>query len=229
VKESISILIVEDDPNLAFLLKTNLEQEGYSITVASDGVLGWTAFNDHQFDLCILDIMLPKQDGFQLAEMIRRHSISTPIIFLTARSRKEDVCKAFEIGGDDYLTKPFSIKELLLRIKAVLRRTSSIMPSPASMFQIASISFNYKTRQLHAPSGLKTLSTKENELLRIFCQNPEVVIDRKRFLVEVWGTDDYFVSKSLDVYITRLRKLFTEEPRISIQNYHSVGYKLVVS
>ena len=173
--------------------------------------------------------MLPKQDGSQLAEMIRRHSSSTPIIFLTARSRKEDVCKAFEIGGDDYLTKPFSIKELLLRIKAVLRRTSITMPSPASMFQIASISFNYKTRQLHSPTGLKTLSTKENELLRIFCQNPEIVIDRKRFLVEVWGTDDYFVSKSLDVYITRLRKLFTEEPRISIQNYHSVGYKLVVS
>ena len=173
--------------------------------------------------------MLPKQDGFQLAEMIRRHSSSTSIIFLTAGSRKEDVCKAFEIGGDDYLTKPFSIKELLLRIKAVLRRTSITMPSPASMFQIASISFNYKTRQLHSPTGLKTLSTKENELLRIFCQNPEIVIDRKRFLVEVWGTDDYFVSKSLDVYITRLRKLFTEEPRISIQNYHSVGYKLVVS
>lgn len=221
------ILVVEDDSNLSYLLRNNLEQEGYSVHCSNDGMSGWADFNSHSFDLCILDVMLPKQDGFTLAEMIRKKDSAIPILFLTARTLKEDVYKGFEAGADDYITKPFTAKELLFRIKAILRRTSAEEGVKKTVaYQIGSLSFDYITREIKG-SEVKKLSTKENELLRIFCESRNVVVNRNRLLLEVWGNDDYFVSKSLDVYITRLRKLLSEDPNISIQNYHSVGYKMI--
>jgi DNA-binding response OmpR family regulator len=221
------ILIVEDDSNLSYLLKNNLEQEGYMVHCSADGKTGWSDFNEGNYDLCILDVMLPKQDGFTLAGMIRKKNISVPILFLTARKMKEDIYKGFEAGADDYITKPFTAKELLFRIRAILRRTAAdTVQETLSVFKIGTLMFDYTAREIKG-NQIKKLSTKENELLRIFCESKNMVVNRNRLLLEVWGNDDYFVSKSLDVYITRLRKLLSEDANISIQNYHSVGYKMI--
>lgn len=221
------ILVVEDDSNLSYLLKNNLEQEGYIVHCSEDGKSGWADFNEGSYNLCILDVMLPKQDGFTLAGMIRKKDSSVPILFLTARTLKEDVYKGFEAGADDYITKPFTARELVFRIKAILRRTVADIPQTSAVtFNIGVLIFDYTSREIRG-NETKRLSTKENELLRIFCESKNMVVNRNRLLLEVWGNDDYFVSKSLDVYITRLRKLLSEDPNISIQNYHSVGYKMI--
>jgi DNA-binding response OmpR family regulator len=222
------ILLVEDDANLTFLLKNNLEAEGYSLSCCGDGSAGWQLFQEKPVDLCILDVMLPKQDGFSLAELIRMKDPQVPILFLTARTLKEDVYRGFEIGADDYITKPFTIRELLLRIRAVSKRTAvRSVPQPVQCFNLGRLQFDYTSRELRSAAGVRKLSTKENELLRIFCESRNVIVNRNRLLMEVWGNDDYFVSKSLDVYITKLRKLLSEDPDVVIQNYHSIGYKLL--
>lgn len=227
MKKPILILIVEDDPNMSFLLKNNLEQEGYTIYCCDNGADAWNVFNELTFDLCLLDVMLPKQDGFTLATMMRRNSL-VPLLFLTARTLKEDVYKGFEIGADDYITKPFTARELLLRIQAVLRRTTfSEQLEQQTGYKIGALYFNYVLREIQGKAQTKKLSTKENELLRLFCESRNTVLSRSRILTEVWGNDDYFVSKSLDVYITKLRKLLSEDPNITIMNYHGVGYKMV--
>lgn len=225
-KRSQSILLVEDDSNLSYLLKNNLEQEGYEVHCCADGMEGWNSFTSRSFDLCILDVMLPKQDGFTVAEMIRKQNTSVPILFLTARTLKDDIYRGFEAGADDYITKPFTAKELIFRIKAILRRTAAAESRPNRNYRIGNLVFDYAAREIQGKE-VKRLSTKENELLRIFCESRNMVVNRNRLLIEVWGNDDYFVSKSLDVYITRLRKLLQEDPDISIQNYHSIGYKLI--
>jgi DNA-binding response OmpR family regulator len=223
----IHILVVEDDPNMSFLLKNNLEQEGYAVYCCNNGAEAWKIFSEMTFHLCLLDVMLPKQDGFTLATMMRRNS-TVPILFLTARTLKEDVYKGFEIGADDYITKPFTARELLLRIQAVLRRTAHNKQSEQqTVYRIGELRFNYVLREIKGREQAKKLSTKENELLRMFCESRNTVLGRSRILIEVWGNDDYFVSKSLDVYITKLRKLLSEDPNISIMNYHGVGYKMV--
>lgn len=229
-KQPAVILIVEDDQNLSFLLKKNLEEDGYSTICAADGEEGWAKFNETDVDMCILDVMLPKQDGFTLAEMIRGKNQQVPVLFLTAKTMREDVYKGFESGADDYMTKPFTAKELLLRIKAIFKRTRPQIAdnTTATTFPIGKLVFDHTLRQLVCDNQSKNLSTKENELLRIFCESKNTVVNRNRLLVEVWGRDDYFVSKSLDVYITRLRKLLRDDPNISIQNYHSFGYKMIV-
>lgn len=222
------ILLVEDDVNLSFLLKSNLEPEGYIVECITDGKSAWNSFNAQHFDLCILDVMLPKQDGFTLAQMIRTHNAHIPIIFLTARIMKEDVYKGFEAGADDYILKPFTAKELLFRIKALLRRTTAPPTDAANKtYTIGNLLFNYTSREVTGKNGIKKLSTKENELLRILCESKNTVLNRNRLLLEVWGNDDYFVSKSLDVYITRLRKILIDDPNVNIQNYHSIGYKII--
>jgi two-component system, OmpR family, response regulator len=224
---AIHILVVEDDPNMSFLLKNNLEQEGYTVHCCDNGADAWRLFNEMPFDLCMLDVMLPKQDGFTLASMMRKSS-HVPLLFLTARTLKEDIYKGFEIGADDYITKPFTARELLLRIQAILRRTALYkQPEQQTVYRIGDLHFNYVLREIKGRAQVKKLSTKENELLRMFCESRNAVLARNRILTEVWGNDDYFVSKSLDVYITKLRKLLSEDPNISIMNYHGVGYKMV--
>ncbi len=227
-QSKIKILVVEDDVSLSFLLNDNLKEEGFDVHCCADGNEGLNEFLKNDFHLCILDVMLPKQDGFRLAENIRKKNPAVPIIFLTARSLKEDIYKGFEAGADDYITKPFTIRELLLRIRAILKRSARSFEPTDTSFNIGNYTFNYNSRELAYAGKTKKLSTKENELLRLFCENPNTVINRSRLLMEVWGNDDYFVSKSLDVYITRLRKLLNSETSISIQNYHSVGYKLII-
>src|ERR1044071_9345720 len=184
------ILVVEDDSNMLYLLRNNLEQEGYAVTTATDGKEGWAVFSAQSFDLCLLDVMLPKQDGFSLAEMIRKQNATVPILFLTARTLKEDVYRGFEAGADDYITKPFTAKELLFRIKAILRRS---MPGTTAektvAYQIGKLSFDYTSREIRG-TETKKLSTKENELLRIFCECRNAVVNRNRLLLEVWGNDD---------------------------------------
>ncbi len=228
----ITILVVEDDKNLAYLLNKNLTDEGYEVVSAYDGEHGWVKFSEAHPDMCILDVMLPKQDGFTLAEMIRGKNQHIPILFLTAKSMKEDVYRGFEAGADDYITKPFTAKELLFRVGAILRRLkpSNISSTYHSVFEVGVYKFDYQMRELlYGPNGcVETLSTKESELLRVFCESDGAVINRDRLLLEVWGKDDYFVSKSLDVYITKLRKRLKADPNINIQNYHSIGYKMVV-
>lgn len=223
-----NILVVEDDKNLSFLLKNNLEQDGYNVVCCVDGVAGWQSFNSAHYDMCLLDVMLPKQDGFTLAQMIRGIS-NVPILMLTAKVLKEDVYKGFEAGADDYITKPFTAKELSFRIKAILRRTApqANTKQPAANTSIGMFEFDYAARELKANDSVIRLSTKENELLRIFCESKNMVVNRTRILQQVWGNDDYFVSKSLDVFITKLRKLLAADPDISLLNYHGVGYKLV--
>lgn len=224
-----TILLVEDDQNLSFLLTKNLEEEGFGVVSGADGEDGWEKFNTHTIDMCILDIMLPRQDGFTLASMIRGKSRLVPILFLTAKTMREDMYRGFELGGDDYMTKPFTARELLLRTRALLRRANpDVALGSNKIFNVGKMTFDHALRQLTCRGIVKNLSTKENELLRIFCESRNAVVNRSRLLVEVWGRDDYFVSKSLDVYITRLRKLLKDDPDVSIQNYHSFGYKMIV-
>lgn len=228
-KQTVKVLVVEDDTNLSYLLRSNLEEEGYDVHTCADGKEGWQVFNQDHFDICILDVMLPKQDGFALAEMIRSKNAKIPLLFLTARTMKEDIYRGFEIGADDYITKPFTARELLLRMKAIMRRLQpgEEVNQGSLVFQIGLLTFDHTARELRNDGEVKRLSTKENELLRIFCESKNVVVNRNRLLLEVWGNDDYFVSKSLDVYITRLRKLLKADPNLSIQNYHSLGYKMI--
>lgn len=218
-----SILLVEDDKSLGFVTKDNLELNGLKVTLAEDGIVGWDMFNSGKYDLCILDVMLPKMDGFTLAEKIRYKNAEIPIIFLTAKSMQEDKIKGLTIGGDDYLTKPFSMEELLLRINVFLKRTSGV---PRSQFRIGEYFFEPERLSLQRGGKTVVLTQKENAVLRIFCERKGEVIKREDILNEVWGDDDYFMGRSLDVFISRLRKYLKGDPEIKIENYHGVGFRL---
>lgn len=226
-----NILIVEDDENLSYLLKENLESKGFLVSICPDGRQGIRLFNQQQFNLCILDVMLPYKDGFTLAKEMRLLKENVPIIFLTSRSLELDKIKGFETGCDDYITKPFSIMELLLRINAVLKRTNGIdLKSKTDIFNIGKYIFKYSERRLTFPDQTeKILSTKEAELLRVFCEKESELIHRQYLMHRVWGNDDYFIGKSMDVFITRLRKLLKGDPAIEIQNVYGTGFKLNVN
>lgn len=226
------ILIVEDDDNMGYLLKENLKVHGYDTVLRTDGELGWKTYDDEgDFDLCILDVMLPKKDGFNLAKQIKRRNPQVPIIFVTAKSMMQDKVMGFEMGGDDYITKPFSSQELLLRVKAVLKRSKpGAETTPVkNKFSLGQYNFDYLNRSLEFDSKSKRVSAKEADLLRLFCQSPNQLLNRQVILKTVWGEDDYFTSKSMDVYLTRLRKMLREDPNIEIQNVHGIGYKMVVN
>lgn len=225
------ILIVEDDENLGYLLKENLESKGFLVSICNDGKKGIRMFNQEIFQLCILDVMLPLKDGFTIAKEMRALRENVPIIFLTSRSMELDKIKGFEIGCDDYITKPFSIMELILRMNAILKRTNVRDPkSKADVFNIGKYVFYYTERKLKFPDqSEKTLSVKETELLRIFCEKENELIHRNYLMNKVWGSDDYFIAKSMDVFITRLRKLLKSDSNLEIQNIYGTGFKLCVS
>jgi len=224
------ILIVEDDDNMAYLLKENLEKKGFFVTTCADGKQGLRVFNQQLFNLCILDVMLPFKDGFTLAKEMRGLSENTPIIFLTSRSMELDKIKGFESGCDDYITKPFSVMELLLRVNAVLKRANvSDTKNKTNIFKIGSCTFHYNERKLILPDKTeKNLSMKESELLKLFCEKENELIHRQYLMNKVWGSDDYFIAKSMDVFITRLRKLLKSDTNIEIQNVYGTGFKLLV-
>ena len=225
-----SILIVEDDDNLGYLLRENLESRGFLVSTCTDGRQGIRMFNQHPFQLCILDVMLPHKDGFTLAKEMRELKEHIPIIFLTSRSMELDKIKGFEIGCDDYITKPFSFMELLLRVNAVLKRTSaSDTKARKDIFNIGGYVFQYAKRALIYPDKTeKTLSVKEAELLKVFCEKENELVHRQFLMNKVWSSDDYFIAKSMDVFITRLRKLLKSDPSVEIQNIYGTGFKLCV-
>ncbi|HEC42038.1 MAG TPA: response regulator transcription factor [Bacteroides sp.] len=230
-KSKANILLVEDDKNLAFVLIDYLSMSGYGVQHAEDGVAGLELFKNGKYDICILDVMMPLKDGFTLAEEIRVINEVVPIMFLTAKTMKEDKIKGFKIGGDDYITKPFSTEELSLRIEAILRRTrySLLDGEQESIYKLGNYTFDYSSQLLKGPVEEKRLTKKEAEVLRLLCINMNKILRREIALKMIWGEDDYFMGRSMDVYITKLRKFLADDPKVNITNIHRTGFMLEVN
>lgn len=221
------ILLVEDDQTLNFIVKDNLEQNGFSVSSMFDGESAIKLFKAEKFSLCLLDVMLPKKDGFTLAREIRELDDNVPIIFLTARSMTEDRIAGLTLGADDYITKPFSMEELILKIRIFLKRTISSTTSVSDQvsYKVGKFNFYFDSLILESPEERKTLTYKEAELLRYFCDNPNKVLSRSDILIQVWGSDDYYLGRSLDVFISRLRKYLGSDDSIKILNLHGIGFR----
>jgi len=219
------LLYVEDDESLSFVTRDNLELQGYRITYCADGSSAMAKIKEEQFDLCILDVMLPDVDGFVIAQEIRKTNVEVPIIFLTARSLKEDKIHGLKLGADDYMTKPFSIEELLLKIQVFLKR-SKVFHVVGADNQLGDYLFDYKNLSLRNGTYNKVLTQKEADLLNLFFLNQNSVIKRSDILEKVWGEDDYFLGRSLDVFISRLRKYLKQDESLKIENIHGVGFRL---
>ena len=227
------ILLAEDDPNLGDILKDYLELKGkFDVTLCKDGDEALRQFGKEPFDLCILDVMMPRKDGFTLGKEIRKANSEIPIIFATAKGMMEDKTEAFELGGDDYITKPFRVEELLLRIHALLRRASRERQGEEEYpdkFQIGEYSFDYVAQQISHNGQQQKLSTKEAELLRLLCIKKNDVLTREEALLKIWHDDNYFNGRSMDVFLSKLRKYLRDDPKVEIVNVHGKGYKLLVS
>ena len=219
------ILYAEDDETLAFLTKDNLEQHGYDVTHCSDGNFCLEQFKSAAFDICILDIMLPKMDGFELATEIRKRNADIPIIFLSAKTLKEDRIKGLRLGADDYLVKPFSIEELLLKIEIFLKRSQKNKALEKPMYHVGKYAFDPANFTVYNDVEKISLTQRESELLQLFLDNKNVVLKREEILKSLWGDDDYFMGRSLDVFISRLRKILVNEQGISIENLHGIGFR----
>ena len=224
------ILLAEDDPNLGTLLQEYLTIKGYETILAKDGDEALTKFVQQYYDLCIFDVMMPKKDGFTLAKEVRMSDKDTPIIFLTAKAMKEDTLQGFKLGADDYMTKPFSMEELLARLQAVLRRSQKVelQNEKVSNFTIKGFAFDAEKQVLVREGVSQKLTVKESALLKLLCENMGKPVSRSFALKMVWGDDTYFNARSMDVYITKLRKFLKEEPDIQIVNLHGEGFKLIV-
>ena len=228
MKQDISILLVEDDKNLGIVIRDFLEISGFQVVLKEDGKLGLNEFRNGSYDLILLDIMLPLLDGFSVAEEIRKSDCETPIIFLTAKNLKEDKLRGFRIGGDDYITKPFSTEELKLRIDAILRRARRNPEHKSAVYAIGQYTFDYSNHLLSLAKEERQLTKREAELLRLLCLNMNNVLRRDQALKTIWGEDDYFMGRSMDVYITKLRKMLGGDPSVSIVNIHNTGFRLEV-
>jgi DNA-binding response OmpR family regulator len=222
------ILYTEDDETLAFLTKDNLEQNSYEVTHCPDGRSGLESFKNEDFDICIFDIMMPKMDGFELATEIRKLNTDIPIIFLSAKTLKEDRIKGLRLGADDYLVKPFSIEELMLKIEVFLKRSQKNSKVEKSIYEIGKYQFDTKNFILFNADEKIGLTQREAELLKLFLDNKNSVLKREHILNALWGTDDYFMGRSLDVFISRLRKILANEKGISIENLHGIGFRFVM-
>jgi DNA-binding response OmpR family regulator len=224
------ILLAEDDENLGRLLSTFLKAKGFEVELVRNGVEGYKLFNNpkYSFDLLILDVMMPEMDGFTLGSEIRELDKMIPFLFLSAKSMKEDKLKGFDVGADDYITKPFSMEELLARIHVILKRSQPIQKNIQEKVLVGKITYEPELSILHLNKGEKKLTTKENLLLRLLVQNQNELLDRQAALRAVWGDDNYFNGRSMDVYIAKLRKLLKEDPNIEIMNVHGIGFKLLV-
>ncbi|MGZ3883272.1 MAG: response regulator transcription factor [Bacteroidia bacterium] len=225
------ILLVEDDPSLGTLLEEYLNAKGFETKLADDGVKGYDVFCKNTFDLLLLDVMMPHKDGITLAKEIRQTDKNIPIIFLTAKSMKEDTIEGFNAGGDDYMTKPFSMEELLVRINAVLRRSNKQRAHDTDevVFNIGKYTFNSEKQVLQVNGGEQKLTTKESQLLRLLCVHKNDVLDRNFALKTIWHDDNYFNGRSMDVYIAKLRKYLKDDPKVEIINIHGKGFKLLVN
>lgn len=228
IRKKAVILLVEDDKNLGIVIRDFLEMSDYQVILKENGKEGFEAFNLGYYDLVLLDIMLPVMDGFTLAEEIRKADHEIPIIFMTARAMKEDKLKGFRIGADDYITKPFSTEELKLRINAILRRVKRNQDTRASAYSIGHYTFDYTNHLLFSGKDERQLTRREAELLHLLCINMNSLLRRDVALKSIWGEDDYFMGRSMDVYITKLRKLLSGDPAVSIVNIHNTGFRLEV-
>ena len=226
-----NILLVEDDSNLGIIIQESLIYKGnFDVTLCRDGDEAIKTFKSGTFDLCVLDVMMPKKDGFTLAKEIRRFSEEVPIIFATAKSMMEDKAEGYAVGGDDYITKPFSIDELILRINAVLKRSSKLNgEEDTKIFKIGHYEFNSELQTLMIDNKVQKVTTKEADLLRLLCINVNKVLTREEALLKIWHDDSYFNGRSMDVFLTKLRKYLKDDPAVEILNVHGKGYKLVVT
>jgi DNA-binding response OmpR family regulator len=222
------ILLVEDDNNLGNLLQDSLELKNYEVTLKRNGEEGLTEFKLGKFDMCLLDVMMPKKDGFSLAKDIRRINGQVPIVFLTAKALKEDAIEGLKIGADDYITKPFSMEELLLRMENIFKRLPKVENSEQDKFTIGKFDFDNSTRVLKLSDKSIKLTTKESELLKILAVHMDRVLEREVALNAVWGTDSYFAGRSMDVYIAKLRKYLKEDTTVEILNIHGTGFKMII-
>jgi len=223
----LKILLCEDDENLGMLLREYLQAKGFTTELCADGELGYKAFLKTKFDICVLDVMMPKKDGFTLAKEIRNSNQDIPIIFLTAKTLKEDILEGFKIGADDYITKPFSMEELVFRIEAIIRRTKGKKNKESTVYRIGQFTFDTQKQLLCLGDDQRKLTTKENELLALLCSHANEILQRDFALKTIWIDDNYFNARSMDVYITKLRKHLKDDPQIEIINIHGKGYKLI--
>ncbi|KJF44705.1 response regulator transcription factor RprY [Draconibacterium sediminis] len=229
MEQKTKLLLAEDDENLGLLLKEYLVAKGYDAELYPDGEAAYKGFMKEHFDICVLDVMMPKKDGFTLAKDIRIINADIPIIFLTAKNMKDDVLEGFQLGADDYITKPFSMEELIMRLEAILRRTSQEgQTSAQQVFTLGKFTFDTRKQTLTEGENTVKLTTKESDLLKLLCQNANKVLERNYALKSIWIDDNYFNARSMDVYITKLRKHLKEEPTVEIINVHGKGYKLIV-
>ena len=228
--QNFRLLVVEDDPNLGTILAEYLKAKDYDVKLCQDGEEGFNSFTKREYDLIISDVMMPKKDGFTMASEIRKLNKKIPIIFLTAKSMKEDTIEGFKLGADDYITKPFSMEELLLRINAILRRTKSEMIEDENTkdYEVGVFTFNPNERTLIHADVNEKLTSKESQLLKLLVQNRNDVLEREFALKAIWGDDSYFNSRSMDVYITKLRKYLRPDENLEIINVHGKGFKLIV-
>ena len=223
------ILLCEDDPNLGSLLREYLVAKDYEVDLMPDGELGYQAFVENEYDLCIFDVMMPNKDDFTLASDIRKKDTKVPIIFLTVKALKQDILEGFKIGADDYITKPFSMEELLFRIEAIMRRVNmQKLQLGTTEYKFGRFMFDYQKQILIFDEEKHKLTTKEAEMLRALLQNANQILERNAALKAIWGEVTYFNARSMDVYITKLRKILQQDPDISIVNIHGKGYKLVI-
>ena len=226
--EKLKILLCEDEENLGMLLREYLQAKGYQAVLCQDGEVGYREFAKGKFDIAVLDVMMPKKDGFTLAQEIRQANTEIPIIFLTARALKDDILEGFKIGADDYITKPFSMEELVLRIEAILRRVHGKKAKDATVFRIGRFVFDAQKQLLTIGEKQTKLTTKENERLALLCAHSNEILQRDFALKTIWIDDNYFNARSMDVYITKLRKHLKDDDQIEIINIHGKGYKLIV-
>lgn len=227
MNKKIKVLLVEDDPNLGLLLSEYINAKGYECTLRVNGQEGYDTFVKNDFDFLIFDVMMPIKDGFTLAKEVRGIDKEIPILFLTAKSLKEDTLKGFNVGADDYMTKPFSMEELLARMNAILRRMPTQDEEESGHYKIGIFDFDYNQQILSYNGETNKLTTKENELLKLLCKNKNGVLERNDALKAVWGDDNYFNGRSMDVYIAKLRKHLKFDSNIEIINIHGKGFKLL--
>lgn len=227
MEERLKLFLCEDDENLGMLLREYLQAKGYDTDLYIDGEVGYKGFVKEKYDLCILDVMMPKKDGITLVKEIRAINTEIPIIFLTAKNMKDDILEGFKAGADDYITKPFSMEELVLRIEAIFRRVKGKRTKEQQVYQFGNMVFDTQKQILTINGNSTKLTTKEAELLALLCAHANDILERNHALKQIWVDDNYFNARSMDVYITKLRKLLKPDPSIEIINIHGKGYKLI--
>ncbi|MEM8523290.1 MAG: response regulator transcription factor [Bacteroidota bacterium] len=230
MNKNIKLLLVEDESTLAFIVKESLETRDFEVIHAKNGVDGWAMFQNLTPDVCVLDVMMPEKDGFSLAKEIRAANPIVPIIFLTAKSQTRDVVRGFEIGANDYIKKPFSMEELIVRVKALLRNQNAQQQhqiQQQQVWEIGDFQFDCIKQTLTSPQETRKLTHREAEILHLLCQHQNQVLERKVVLLQLWGDDTFFNARSMDVFITKLRKYFKSDARVEIVNVRGIGYKLI--